>query len=343
MIDTIWLLAGAMLRSFRARRSLLLENLVLRQQLVTLKRRRPRPRLVVFDKIFWVLARRFWSGWKQTLIVVSPETVVRWHRLGFMLYWRVISKARRVVGRKRISKEVRDLIFRMAVENPTWGAPRIHGELLMLGFDVSERTISRWMKRAPRDPERAKRWLAFLRNHREAIVAMDFFTVPTIRFSFLFCFFVISHNRRQILHFNVTKHPTSLWIAQQLREAFPFESAPRFLIFDRDGKYGVEVPAAVRSLKIRPARTSFESPWQNGVAERWVESCRHNLLDHIIAVNELHPKRLLSDYVCYYHEDRTHLGLGKQTPGVRVQSRNRGAVVSQTRLGGLHHRYDRAA
>jgi putative transposase len=151
----------------------------------------------------------------------------------------------------------------MVIENPTWGAPRIHGELLMLGFDMSERTISRWMKRGSRDPERAKRWLAFLRNHQEAIAAMDFFTVPTIRFSVLYCFFVISHDRRRILHFNVTKYPMSRWIVLQLREAFPFESAPRFLIFDRDGKYGAEVPAAVRSLKIRPAGASFESPWQN--------------------------------------------------------------------------------
>jgi hypothetical protein len=175
----------------------------------------------------------------------------------------------------------------------------------MLGFNVSERTISHWMKRAPRDSERTKLWLAFLRNHRQAIAAMDFFTVPTLRFSVLYGFFAISHDRRQILHFNVTKHPTSLWIVQQLREAFPFESAPRFLIYDRDGKYGVEVPAAVRSLKIMPVRTSFESPWQNGVAERWVESCRRDLLDQVIPVNERHLKRLLSDYVHYYHEDRT--------------------------------------
>jgi transposase InsO family protein len=231
----------------------------------------------------------------------------------------------------------------MVTENPTWGAPRIHGELLLLGFDVSERTISRWMKKAPRNPERAKRWLAFLRNHREAIAAMDFIAAPTITFGVLYCFFVIGHDRRRILHFNVTKHPTSLWVVQQLREAFPFESAPRFLIFDRDGKYGVEVPAAVRSLRIRPVRTSFESPWQNGVAERWVESCRHDLLDHIIAVNESHLKRLLSDYVRYYHEDRTHLGLRKGTPGGRIRSLTSGRIFSQDRLGGLHHRYDRAA
>lgn len=213
----------------------------------------------------------------------------------------------------------------------------------MLGFDFSERTISRWMKRAPRDPERAKRWLAFLRNHREAIAAMDFFTIPTVTFRVLYCFFVLSHDRRRILHFNVTKHPTSLWIVQQLREAFPFESAPRFLIFDRDGKYGIEVPAAVRYLKIGPVRTSFESPWQNGIAERWVESCRRDLLDHVIAVNESHLKRLLSEYVRYYHEDRTHLGLGKETPGGRLRSGSSGRVVGHARLGGLHHRYERAA
>jgi len=231
----------------------------------------------------------------------------------------------------------------MVVENPIWGAPRIHGELLMLGFDVSERTISRWMKRAPRDPEPAKRWLSFLRNHREAIAAMDFFTVPTVTFGLLYCLFVISHDRRRILHFNVTSHPTSLWTVQQLRESFPFGSAPRFLIFDRDGKYGLEVPAAVRALTIRPVRTSFESPWQNGIAERWVESCRRDLLDHVIAVNERHLKRLLSEYVHYYHEDRTHLGLGKGTPDGRIRSVASGGVVSRDRLGGLHHRYDQAA
>jgi hypothetical protein len=159
----------------------------------------------------------------------------------------------------------------MVAENATWGAPRIHGELLMLGFDVSERTISRWMRRAPRDPEPAKRWLAFLKNHREAIAAMDFFTVPTVTFRLLYCFFVISHDRRQILHFNVTRHPTSSWVIQQLREAFPLEAGPRFLIFDRDSKFSLEVAAAVHSLNVRPIRISIESPWQNGVADRWVE------------------------------------------------------------------------
>jgi putative transposase len=251
-------------------------------------------RLAAFDKLFWVLARRFWSGWKQALLIVSPETVVRWHRTGFALYWRALSRTRRIVGRRRISKEVRDLIFRMTGENPTWGAPRIHGELLMLGFDVSERTISRWMRRAPRDPEPAKRWLAFLRNHREAIAAMDFFfTVPTMTFQVLYCFFVIAHDRRRIVHFNVTRHPTGSWIVQQLREAFPDQWAPRFLLLDRDSKYGLEVPIAVRSMAIRPVRTAVRSPWQNGVAERWIESCRRDLLDQVIALHERHLRRLL--------------------------------------------------
>jgi putative transposase len=343
MFRFIGLCLGTLVRFFRVRRSLLLENLVLRQQLAVLKRRRRRPCLSPFDKLFWVAVRRFWSGWEQALIVVTPETVIRWHRAGFRLYWKLISRVRTRVGRKPTPKEVRELIFRMVVENPTWGAPRIHGELLMLGFDLCERTISRWMKRAPRDPEPAQRWLAFLRNHREAIAAMDFFTVPTITFGVLYGFFVISHGRRRILHFNVTKHPTSLWVVQQLREAFPFELAPRFLIFDRDAKYGLEVLVAVRSLKMSPVRTSFESPWQNGVAERWVESCRRDLLDHVIAVNERHLKRMLSEYVRYYHEDRTHLGLGKGTPDYRIRSTASGRVLSPDRVGGLHHRYDRAA
>jgi transposase InsO family protein len=199
------------------------------------------------------------------------------------------------------------------------------------------------MHRVPRNPEPAKRWLSFLGNHREAIAAMDFFTVPTITFGMLYCFFVISHDRRRILHINVTSHPTSHWLVQQLREAFPYDSAPRHLILDRDKKYGVEVFPAIRSLQISAVRTSFQSPWQNGVAERWVESCRHDLLDHVIALNEAHLKRLLSDYISYYHGDRTHLGLDKNTPSCRFRSAGRGRVTSLPRLGGLHRRYEHAA
>jgi hypothetical protein len=255
---------GTLVRLFCSQKSLLLENLALRQQLSVLKRRHPRPRLALLDRLFWLIVRRCWSGWKQALLVVTPETVVRWHRAGFRWYWMLMSKAGKPLGRRPLSQAVRDLIFQMVAANPTWGAPRIHGELLMLGFDVSERTISRWMKRTQRNPDPARRWLAFLRNHKEAIAAMDFFTVPTLTFGLLYCFFLISHDRRRILHFNVTKHPSTQWIVQQLREAFPFDSAPKFLIFDRDAKYGLEVPVTIRSLSIHPVRTSFESPGKMG-------------------------------------------------------------------------------
>src|SRR5271165_6082792 len=208
---------------FRSREELLLENLALLQQLLALHAKRPRPRLSSVDKLFWVVLRKVWSDWKRSLILVTPETVVRWHRTGFRLYWGWISRARRAVGRRPISREVRELIFRMVAENPTWGAPRIHGELLKLGFDISERTVSRWVKRASKNPDPARRWLSFLRNHREAIAAMDFFTVPTLAFGVLYCFFVIGHDRRKIVHYNVTRNPNALWIVLQLREAWGYD------------------------------------------------------------------------------------------------------------------------
>jgi transposase InsO family protein len=337
----VWL--GLTVRFFRSRRALLIENLALRQQLTVLKRKHPRPKLTATDRLFWLVARHLWSSWKEALILVSPETVVRWHRAGFRWYWSLLSKVRKTAGRKPVSKHVRELIFKMLAENPSWGAPRILGELLMLGFNVSERTVSRWMKRAPRDTQRAQHWRAFLHNHREVIAAMDFFAVPTVTFGLLYCFFIIAHDRRRILHFNVTRHPTSVWTAQQLRDAFPFTDVPRFIVFDHDAKYGFEVSATIRSMSIVPLRSSIRCPWQNGVAERWVGSCRRELLDHVIAFNERHLKRLLSQYVSYYHDDRTHLALGKQTPGQRNPSMGSGRVVRHPRLGGLHHRYDRVA
>jgi putative transposase len=251
-----------------------------------------------------------------------------------------------VVGRKPTSQELRELIFRMVAENRTWGAPRIHGELKMLGFDISERTVLRWMRKAPRDSEPAKRWTTFLSNHREAIAAMDFFTVPTLTFGVLYCFFVIAHDRRRILHFNVTRYPTTPWVAQQLREAFPYDSAPKYLIMDREHTFNGEVLDTLEGLGVSPVRIAIRSPWQNGIAERFVGSCRRDLLDHVIVVNERHLKRLMSEYVRYYNEDRTHLGLAKETPARRAAvatANSNSKVVSMPRLGGLHHRYDRAA
>ena len=346
MLRQLRLLFVALARSFRSRRDLLLENLALRQQLAVLRRRHPQPRFAGSDRLFWVMLRRIWSGWQQALILVEPETVARWHRAGFKLYWTWLSRHQAQAGRKCVSGELREVIFRMVAENGTWGAPRIHGELKMLGFDISERTVLRWMRKAPKSPEQAKRWAAFLSNHREAIAAMDFFTVPTVTFGVIYCLFVIAHDRRRILHYNVTKHPTSAWVIQQLREAFPHDAAPRYLIFDRGANFNLEVIATVKSFGIEPTRTSIRSPWQNSVAERWVGNCRRDLLDHVIILNQRHLKRLMNEYVLYYHEDRTHLALAKGTPAGREAEKTTSdsrRVVAMSRLGGLHHRYDLAA
>ena len=193
-------------------------------------------------------------------MIVRPETVVRWHRAGFSGYWKGISRHRTCAGRGCVSREVRELIFRMVAENRTWGAPRIPGELRMLGFDISERTVLRWMRKVPRNPEPAKQWATFLSNHREAIAAMDFFTVPTLTFGMIYCFFVISHDRRRILHCNVTGHPTSTWVTQQLRDAFPYDPTAKYLIFDRAANFNAEVFCTIKSFGIEPKRTSFRSP-----------------------------------------------------------------------------------
>ena len=289
--------------------------------------------------------RKVWARWKQPLILVTPRTVVNWHRAGFRLYWKWLSRARGKGGRKPVSREIRALIFQMVAENPTWGAPRIHGELLMLGFDVSEPTVSRWLRRAPRPHDPAKHWLTFLRNHREAIAAMDFFTVQTLTFGILYCFFVISHDRRRILHFNVTRNPHALWTALQLHEAWEYDQPPqRFVIFDRDAKFSADVVEAVKAMGSQPIRTAFRSPWQNGIAERWVGSVRRDLLDHVIVLSERHLRRLMKKYLSYYHDDRTHLGLEKDTPAGRVASPLPShKIISLPRLGGLHHRYVVAA
>jgi putative transposase len=240
MIASLRHLLGWMVSSFRSREDLVLENLALHQQLLALHAQRPHHRLTALHKLLLVSLRTFWSGWRKPLVLVTPRTVVNWHRAGFRLYWTWISRVRQEGGRKRVSKEVRVLI-RMVTENPTWGAPCIHGELLKLGFDVSERSVSRWIRRAPRDPDPVKRWLTFLRNHGEAIAAMDFFPVPTLTFGVLYCFFVIGHDRRKILHFNVTRNPNAHWIVQQLREAWAY----RLTNSRTDSCYSIETPSLV--------------------------------------------------------------------------------------------------
>lgn len=323
----------------RLRQALVLDNLALRHQLAIRAHRSRRPQLLPTDRLFWVALRAVWTDWARSLVIVKPATVVAWHRRASRGYWRWIS---RQPGRPRTDAQLRDLIRRMVTEN-RWGAPRIHGELLKLGFRVSERTVSRYVRASrPRRPPSAS-WKTFLDNHREVLAAMDFFTVPTLSFRLLYVLLVIQHRRRTVLHFNVTANPTAAWVTQQLREALPFAAAPRYLLMDRDSIFSTEVCRALRHMEVRPVRTSFQSPWQNGVAERWVGSCRRELLDHVIVLNEQHLRRLLRDFLDYYHTDRTHLSLGKDPPITRAVCppiSPSATVASLPRVGGLHHRYE---
>jgi putative transposase len=338
-LTSIVMLARALLKS---RRDLALENLALRQQLAILKAKTPRARPRPGDRLLWVLLRRFWPAWRNALIIVQPETVIRWHRERFRRYWRRKSRSA-LGGRPHLNAEIRDLVRRLACENPTWGAPRVHGKLRMLGFDVSERAVSRYMPKRPTDPQARQGWITFLHNHRDVQAAMDFFTVPTVRFRMLYVLFVIHHARRKILHLNVTANPSAAWICQQLREAFPYDQVPRYLIFDRDSKFDHEVVRTLKGMGVEVVRTAYRSPWQNGVAERWVQSVRQDLLDHVIVMGERHLGRLLRKYVRYYHRDRCHLGLGKNCQVGRRAMKRSGAqakVIAFPRLGGLHHRYE---
>jgi transposase InsO family protein len=326
---------------------LLLENVALRQQVAALKKENPRPKLSRFDRIFWVLLRRLWNKWKDALIFVEPETVVNWHRKGFKLYWKFISRRGKQKEKKSIDKEIKRLIRQMAKENPIWGAPRIHGELLKLGFDVCERSVSRYLAKIKLGPSENKvtKWLTFLENHRKGIAAMDFFIIPTLFFKRLYVFFIIDHHSRSILHFNVTFHPTALWVTYQIQAAFSSIKSPKYIkymILDHDTIFSTLVTRTLKSLGIVPVRTSIRSPWQNGIAERWIGSCRRELLDHVIILNQNQLYKLLEEYVDYYHNDRTHYNLNKDPPlGRPVQKKgsDNDKVIALPRVGGLHHKY----
>ncbi len=337
----LFLILRTVFSSLKSQRSLALENLGLRHQLEVLKRNTKTPRLKNRDRVLWVVLSRFWPGWRGSLVVVQPKTVVAWHRKGWRLYWRWKSRIKRR-GRPKMSSEVRELIRRMSRENALWGAPRIHGELLKLGYDVSEATVAKYMTKGHRPP--SPTWRSFIRNHFSEIAAVDFFTIPTLTFKTLYVFLVLSLDRRRVVHFNVTDSPTAQWTSMQIVQAFPFDTAPRFLIRDRDKIYGEKVVDTLRAIGVEQVVTSRKSPWQNGYLERVIGSIRRECLDHVIVLNHRHLRRVLKEYFEYYHEARTHLGLGKDSPVPReVESLDSGPVVAEPMVGGLHHRYYRQA
>ena len=317
------------------------ENLALRLQLAAYKRKRKRPVLTQWDRLFWVGLSQVWRGWQHALIFVQPDTVVRWQRERFRRFWARLSRPkgpRR--GRPVVASEIRRLIQQMAIANPLWRAQRIHGELKMLGITISERTVSRILQSGPRPP--SQRWKTFLHNHLGQLVSIDFFTVPTVTMKVLFVFIVLEHRRREVLHFNVTEHLTATWTSQQIVEAFADRDAPRYLVRDRDGVYGNEVRLRIASLHIEEVLSAPRSPWQNPYAERLIGSIRRDCLNHFVILNARHLKRTLASYFAYYHGSRTHLGLDKQCPFPRPVL-SMGRIVEIPQLAGLHHRYERVA
>lgn len=332
----------ALLRDLlRPRRDLLLENLALRQQILVLQRTNPRPRFRNRDRAFWVLLCRWWVGWRRPLRLVQPETVIRWHRRSWRMWWRWKSQPGEA-GRPRIPWEVVELIRRISRENPTWGAPRIHGEMLKLGYDLDESTVARYMLKRRGRP--TQNWKTFLQNHLHETAAIDFLTVPTVTFRTLYVLVVLSLDRRHIVHINVTEHPTAEWTALQLRQAFVFDTAPRFLMRDHDKIYGADVVAALDQMGIEQIITAVRCPWQNGYCERVVGTLKRECLNHMIVFNDAHARRLLRRYLEYYHGSRTHLGLDKDTPdGRAVEPLELGPVRRRPMVGGLHSRYFRAA
>jgi transposase InsO family protein len=274
--------------------------------------------------------------------LVQPDTVIRWHREGFRLFWKWKS-GRPKAGRRTVSADTISLIRDMSRANPLWGAPRIHGELLKLGITVAQRTVAKYMVRRPRRSP-TQNWTTFLRNHLGQMVSVDFLTVPTLNFQLLYVFLVLSHQRRKVLHFNVVAAPSARWAAQQLREAFPFTSPPQYLLRDRDGMYGLEFQLCAEALGLEQVRIAPGCPWQSPYVERLIGSVRRECLDHVLVLNRAHLHRVLESYFAYYHTSRCHLSLGKDAPQTRrTQLPQEGHIVAFPEVGGRHYRYERRA
>jgi transposase InsO family protein len=337
MVAIIKLLIWSLLDGFKSRGSLEAEVTILRHQLNILHRHMPkRIRPSGLDRAVFAWLYQLFPDIGRAVRIVRPETLVRWHRMGFRAWWRWKSQNRG--GRPKIDQEIRDLIRRMCKENPLWGAPRIHGELLKLGFDVAQSTVSKYMERRQGLPSQG--WKTFLRNHADGIAAVDFLVIPTLTFEKLFAFIVLRLGRRRLLWIGVTAHPTAEWLARQITEAFSWDTAPAFLIRDNDGAYGELFTRRVRSTGIRDRPAAPRSPWQNGYVERVIGSIRRECLEHMVVLCEAHLRRVLSVYAEYYNTTRTHLGIAKDSPNHRL-IQHHGTIIAKPILGGLHHRYAR--
>jgi putative transposase len=342
-MPTVRLLFGMLRAALIDRQRLMLENAVLRQQVVILKRSVSRPRIQDSDRVFFILLHRLLSDWKSALCLVTPETLIRWHRKGWAFYWARKSRPRKP-GAPPIGWKLVRLIQRLSVENVTWGAPHIRAELALLGHDLAQSTVEKYMLKRS-DPRRGQRWSTFLRNHMRVTAACDFFVVPTLTFKLLYAFVVLSHDRRRIVHVAVTAHPTAEWTAGQIREAFPEDSAvPSYLLHDRDSIYGEAFHDQVRTLGLRELLSGRRSPWQNPFVERVIGSIRRECTDHIIAMGERHLTQVMREYATYYNATRSHQSLDGNAPDPREREADPVTdVIAVPVLGGLHHQYRRAA
>ena len=340
MLDYLFLVAVLFRTGLCRHGELVAENLLLRHQLAVLTRPiRKRPRLRAGDRLFWVVAARLWRGWRRHLVLVRPETVVRWHRRGWRLFWRWKSRSR--LGRPRLCAEWRELIAVIARDNPRWGSERIRGELLKLGIAVSKRSVQRYRGRGPARPP-SQTWRTFLQNHAGTIWAADLLTVLALTFKVLYVLVFITHGRRELVHVNVTAHPTAAWVWRQLVVATAWGRRPRFLLRDRDAVYGGDFARRTAALGVETLLAPVRAPRANAVAERVIGTLRRECLDHVIVLSERHLRTVLSEFLRYCNGDRPHRTLHLQPPRPHVVTAT-GPIRARPVLGGLHHVYERAA
>ncbi len=329
----------------RSKPQLVAENLLLRQQLIVLKRSVKRPHFTAAERGLVILLASKLQRWKEALLIIKPETVLRWHRQGFRLFWKRKSQAR--AREPKVPAETITLIKQMAADNRLWGAERIRGELLKVGITVAKRTVQRYMRQVGAPRPRGQTWVTFLQNHADDIQACDFLQVHDIFFRPLFAFIITQLGSRRIIHIGVTRSPTDVWAAQQLREATPFGQAPKYLLRDNDAKYGPRFSAVAAGTGIDVLRTPVKAPRANAVCERLLGSVRRECLDHMLIVSEAHLHRVLMEYATYFNRSRPHQGIEQRVPDAENKpgppAHTSRKVVSFPVLGGLHHEYRRAA
>jgi putative transposase len=328
----------------RSKPELVAENALLRQQLLVLRRSVKRPKVTQTDRLLLVLLASRVRAWRQALLILKPDTLLRWHRAGFRLFWRHKSKA--TTHTPRMPTETIALIVEMAAHNRLWGAERIRGELLKLGIRLSKRTIQKYLRRARPPRPRGQKWSTFLHNHAHAIWACDFVAVTDLFFRPIYAFVLIEIATRRVVHVHVTRHPTDTWVAQQLREATPFDERPTYLIRDNDAKFGPMFARVTAGSGIEVLRTPYMAPRANAICERCLGSMRRECLDHVIILNERQWWRVLREYVASFNGARPHQGIRQQRPdnvAARITAQGTGLTTAVPVLGGLHHDYRRAA